>query len=193
MICPSCRAIARTCAMSGPLTLYCTGHPTGGPSSSGETRATTLGSCSASSFSSLACSRSRAATSLAMIDDLRKEVVGQLDVERKVEADCAASDIGAPTRDVGIALEHGVEFGRGRIAGEDRGVLRQGEIDDEFGAVGCREKLPRHVGQRQKRATKQPSVTAMVSQRTRIAPTRIERKIRSTIPGSVGSRLVAAS
>ena len=58
-------AIDRTWERSGPLTRYCTGQPTGGPSSSGDTRPTTLGICSAIIFSSLACSLSRAATSLA--------------------------------------------------------------------------------------------------------------------------------
>ena len=32
--------------MSGPLTRYCTGQPTGGPSSSGDIRETTLGNSS---------------------------------------------------------------------------------------------------------------------------------------------------
>ena len=35
---------------------------------------------------------------------LREEVVRQLDVERQIEADRAAADIGAPARDVGIVL-----------------------------------------------------------------------------------------
>ena len=40
--CASLSAISRTWPRSGPLTRYCTGHPTGGPSSSGEILATTL-------------------------------------------------------------------------------------------------------------------------------------------------------
>ena len=87
-------------AMSGPLTRYCTGQPTGGPSSSGETRATTLGNSSASSFSSFACSRSRAATSLATITAWAKKSLGSCTFERQVEADRAAPDIGAPALDV---------------------------------------------------------------------------------------------
>ena len=87
-------------------------------------------------------------------DGLRKEVIGQLHVERKIEADGPASDIGAPARNVGIVLEDGVEFRRGLIAGEDRGVLRQSQIDDEFRPVGRRKELPRHIGQRQKRRDK---------------------------------------
>jgi hypothetical protein len=43
--------------------------------------------------------------------DLREEIIGELDVERQVEADRAASDIGAPARDVGIVLQHRVELG----------------------------------------------------------------------------------
>ena len=73
-------------------------------------------------------------------DGLREKVVGELDVERQVETDRAASDIGAPARDVRIVLEHGVELGRRCLAGVDRGVLRQGQIDDELRAVGSRER-----------------------------------------------------
>ena len=82
---------------------------------------------------------------------LREEVVGELDVEGQVEADRAAPDIGAPARDVGIVLQHGVELGGGVLAGEDRGVLRQRQVDDQLGAVGGREELPRHVRQREQR------------------------------------------
>ena len=38
-------------------------------------------------------------------DRLGEEVVRQLDVERQIEADRAAADIGAPVLDVGIALK----------------------------------------------------------------------------------------
>ena len=82
-------------------------------------------------------------------DGLRKEVIGQLHVERKIEADGPAPDICAPALNVGIAFKDGVEFGRDLIAGEDRGVLPQSQIDDEFRPVGCRKKLPRHIGQGQ--------------------------------------------
>ena len=84
-------------------------------------------------------------------DDLREEVVRELDVERKVEADRAASDIGAPTRDVGIVFQHRVELGGCVLAGEDRGVLRQGQIDHQLGAVGRGKELPWHVGEREQR------------------------------------------
>ena len=46
-------------------TRYCTGQPTGGPSSRREMRAVTSGKSSANSFSSLACTRSRASRSFA--------------------------------------------------------------------------------------------------------------------------------
>ena len=62
--------------MSGPLTRYCTGQPTGGPSSSGEIRLTAPGKSSASTFSSRACNRSRAATSLATITAWVKKSFG---------------------------------------------------------------------------------------------------------------------
>ena len=93
---------SRTVVRSGPLTRYCTGQPTGGPSSSGETRETTLGKSSASSFSSLACSRSRAATSLAMTTACAKKSLASWTFERQVEPDRAAPDIGAPACDVWV-------------------------------------------------------------------------------------------
>ena len=89
---------------SGPLTRYCTGQPTGGPSSSGETRATTLGNCSASAFSSLALQPLAGRDVLGDDHRLGEEVVGELDVERQVEADGTAADIGAPARDVRVTL-----------------------------------------------------------------------------------------
>ena len=39
--CGTCRPMRRTSSLSGPVTRYCSGQPTGGPSSSGETRETT--------------------------------------------------------------------------------------------------------------------------------------------------------
>ena len=69
-------AMSRTCDMSGPLTRYWIGQPTGGPSPSGDTRATALGNCVASTSSSRACSRSRAATSLAMTTAWAKKSLG---------------------------------------------------------------------------------------------------------------------
>ena len=45
-------AMSRTSLISGPLTRYCTGHPTGGPRPNGDTRVTALGKFSASAASS---------------------------------------------------------------------------------------------------------------------------------------------
>ena len=104
--CARSSAIARTTDGSGPLTRYWIGQPTGGPSSSGETRATTSGNSSASLCSSLPCRRSRAVDVLGDDHRLGEERVGQLHVERQVEADRPLADIGAPALDVGIALEH---------------------------------------------------------------------------------------
>jgi hypothetical protein len=74
--CASLSAISRTWSMSGPLTRYCTGQPTGGPSSSGEIRLTTPGKSLASTCSSRFCKRSRAATSLATITAWAKKSFG---------------------------------------------------------------------------------------------------------------------
>ena len=62
--------------MSGPLTRYWTGQPTGGPSSSGWTLATTEGNSFASAFSSFNLSRSRAGTSLATMTACEKKLLG---------------------------------------------------------------------------------------------------------------------
>ena len=56
---------------------------------------------------------------------LGEEIVRQLDIERQIEADRAAADIGAPALDIRIVLEHGVEAAGHGFAGIDRGVLRQ--------------------------------------------------------------------
>ena len=70
------KAISRTSFTSGPLTRYCTGQPTGGPSSSGTVLVTALGKSSRSTRSSFTRSRSRAAMSLAMITNWLKKSLG---------------------------------------------------------------------------------------------------------------------
>ena len=87
--CARSNAIARTWSMSGPLTRYCTGQPTGGPSSSGEIRLTTPGNSSASSCSSLRLQALPGGDVLGDDDRLREEIVRQLHVQRQVEADRA--------------------------------------------------------------------------------------------------------
>ena len=52
-------AMARTPVTSGPLTRYCSGQSTGGPSASGSTRAISVPKSSASTFSSRARTASR--------------------------------------------------------------------------------------------------------------------------------------
>ena len=76
---------------------------------------------------------------------LGEEVVRQLDVERQVEADRAPADIGAPALDVvdrfaSIASSCSAVG----LAGVDRGVVRQRQIDHQLGPVGGREELLRH-------------------------------------------------
>ena len=137
-------AMSRTCVTSGPLTRYCTGHPTGGPSPSGDTRVTALGNCVASTvletrLKPLACRHV-----LGDDNSLGEEVVGQFHRKRQIEADRAAADIGAPACDVGIFRQHVVEP-RGEVVGrEDRGVLRQPEIDQKLRTIRWREELPRY-------------------------------------------------
>ena len=75
---------------------------------------------------------------------LGEEVVGQLHVERQVEAHRASPDIGAPVVDVGVALQQRIEASRNVAGGVDRRVLRQLQVDQQFGPVGGREELLRH-------------------------------------------------
>ena len=79
-------------------------------------------------------------------DELAEEIVGQFDAERQIESDGAAPDIGAPSFDVGIALEDRVELGGGIAAGVDRSALRQPQIDQQFRPVRRREELSGHRG-----------------------------------------------
>jgi hypothetical protein len=66
---------------------------------------------------------------------LGEEIVRQLDIERQIEADGAASHIGAPARDVGIIFQDIIEPSGDGFAGIDRGVLRQAQVDEKLRAV----------------------------------------------------------
>src|SRR5262249_57499768 len=68
-------------------------------------------------------------------DGLTEEVIGKLDIERQIEPDCAAADIGAPARDIGITFENLVDAARDGFAGKDRSVLRQRHVDEQFGPI----------------------------------------------------------
>ncbi len=145
--------MSRSWVGSGPSTRYCTGQPTGGPSSSGETRPTTCGNCSASSCFE---PRLQAFSGLDVVGDddrLGKERVGQLHVQRQVEADRALTDVGAPAFDLGgelgVFAQDLFELIDQALGGMDRGVLRQAQVDDQFRAIRGREELPRHLCQRQ--------------------------------------------
>ena len=107
--------------------------------------------------------------------DLAEERIGQLHVQRQVEADGAAPDVAAPALDVRILGEDRVEPLDGCFGGEDRGVLRQPQIDQQLDAVGRREELPRHQVQRQQRDGEGPSAAAMVIQGAASAPARKRR------------------
>src|SRR6516162_5249799 len=72
------KAISRTSLGSGPLTRYCTGQPTGGPSSRGTIRVTAPGKSSASTRSSLARNALARVDVLCDDDELTEEIVGQL-------------------------------------------------------------------------------------------------------------------
>ena len=67
--------------------------------------------------------------------------VRRLRVEGEDEPHGALADIGRPVIDVGIACELGLEAVHLRLRVGDRGVLRQGEVDEEFVAVRGRKEL----------------------------------------------------
>ncbi len=67
---------------------------------------------------------------------LGEEVIGKLDIQRQVEADGAAPDIGAPARNIRIAFKSGIKALCRRLAGIDRCVLRKTKIDEKFRAIG---------------------------------------------------------
>ena len=160
-----------TSSLSGPLTRYCTGQPTAGPSSSGDTRPTRPGNSSASSFSSLRLQPQARVEVLGNDHRLREELVLQLHVERQVEADRAAADVGAPVVDVRILGEELLEARGDLLGGEDRRVLAQRHVDQQFRPVRGGEELPRHELQEIERGDERRSVSPMVSHCTRIAPT----------------------
>ena len=90
---------------SGPLTRNFSGQPTGGPSSSGLTRASTLSKFAQRLAPGAACTLGALLEALGDDHGLGEEVVGELRIERQVEADRTLADIEAPVLDVGIGLE----------------------------------------------------------------------------------------
>ena len=75
---------------------------------------------------------------------LREEVVGELLVQRQVEANSAAADIERPVLDVGIGLQDLFEVVDDLARGIDRRALRQREIDEQLGPVRAGEELLLH-------------------------------------------------
>src|SRR5262249_28189759 len=78
-------------------------------------------------------------------DELTEEVVRQLDIERQIKPDGAASDIRAPSLDIGILLEDAVELRRHIVARIDRSILRQPQIDQQLRSVRGRKELSWYV------------------------------------------------
>ena len=189
-ICASRKAISRTSFTSGPLTRYCTGHPTGGPSSSGTMRRHRAGKFVLQHALELGAQPLAGGDVLGDHHELAEEIVGQLDAEREIEPDRAASDIGAPALDIGIVLEHRIELGRRdrcwrrstRSAAACRSTSSSGRSDD---GKNCRGTWGRRGARRQsKRAS-----TRIVIHRIRMAATSTPRKMRTAMPGSAAARV----
>ena len=98
----------------------------------------------ASACSSFALTRSRCCQPLGDDHELGEEVVGELDVQRQVEADGALADIGAPMVHVLIARQELVHPGRDIPRCVDRRVLRQLQIHQQLRPVRGREELLRN-------------------------------------------------
>jgi len=76
--------------------------------------------------------------------DLAEEGIGELLVERQVEAHGAAPDIGAPAHDVGVADQRFLQPVHFALGLGDRAAAQQGHVDQKFGPVGSREELLLH-------------------------------------------------
>ena len=75
---------------------------------------------------------------------LREEIIGELLIERQVEADGTATDVERPTLDVRVGLQDLLEVVDHLLRRIDRGALRQRQIDQELGPIRAREELLLH-------------------------------------------------
>ena len=87
--------------------------------------------------------------------DLAEEGIGELLVERQVEAHGALADIGAPAHDVGVADQRLLQPVHLDLGLGDRARLQQGHVDQQLGPVGGREELVLHVAQPDERQREQ--------------------------------------
>ena len=136
--------MSRVLSASGPLTRNFSGQPTGGPSL--ERRDAAHDVVEAGRQRLLQPLDDRLPDGMALGDDHRlgEEVVGELRVERQVEAHRALADIEAPMVDVGIGLEQRLDAVDGLLRRLDRSGARQRQVDHHFRPVGLREELLRH-------------------------------------------------
>ena len=72
---------------------------------------------------------------------LTEEIVRQLNIERQIEPDGALADIGTPARHVRVILKDVIAALRHCFGRVDRGILRQGQIDQELRPVRRGKKL----------------------------------------------------
>ena len=77
-------------------------------------------------------------------DGLAVIVVWRLHIECQDEAHRALADIGTPADDIRIPFEQLLQAVHLSFRLEDRGILRQRPVDEQFGPVRCREELLRH-------------------------------------------------
>src|SRR5262249_44086583 len=82
---------------------------------------------------------------------LGEEIVRQLHVERQIETNSPLADIGAPPVDIRIILQECVEPLRQALAGMDRRILPQGQIDKKLRPIRGGKKLLRDQWKRKNR------------------------------------------
>ena len=138
------RAIRRTWSLSGPVTRYCNGQPTGGPKLERRDARDDVGKLLGERLLELRLQPLARVDVLRDDHELRKERIGELDVEREDEPDRAAADVGAVVVDVRVVLQERLEALRLLLGRKDRSILPERHVDRQLGPVGRREKLSRH-------------------------------------------------
>ena len=103
-------------------------------------------------------------------DGLREEIVAS----QQVKADSALADIEGPVLDIGVALQELFEVVDDLARGiDDRGALRQGQIDEEFGAIRAGKELLLHELPARERRRGDRIAAEVVGERMKLEPYRV--------------------
>ena len=102
-------------------------------------------------------------------DGLREEIVAS----QQVKADSALADIEGPVLDIGVALQDLFEVVDDLARRTDRGALRQGQIDEEFGAIRAGKELLLHELPARERRRGDRIAAEVVGERMKLKPYRV--------------------